>query len=103
MKQELQIGGVTVRYTLEEKNITAVLGGVYIYISPTFDELLEIVYRGLTATYGYGLSEFIYAVKKGKIRMSRKKGQYTMYDIRRLVRSRVNAINSRDVHKKRKY
>ena len=93
MKQELYIKGEVVSYSLLTKHITAVLGKAYIYKSPTTDEVLKIVYRGLTRTCGLTLGEFIGGFNTGVVWMSKKKGQYTLWMIYGLLQGRINEIN----------
>lgn len=90
MKQELYINGEVVGYTLLTKNITGVMGKAYIYKSPTINEVLRIVFRGLDRTLGLTESEFISGF--GTVYM-RKKGQYTVWMIYGLLRGRINQIN----------
>ncbi len=93
MKQCLMIDGVEVQYTVETKNIFAVLGTVYIYRPVTFLDTLRIVYLGLQCKYGYTYDEFQTAVMKGQIRASRKRGHYPLNVATLRIRNRVKLIN----------
>ena len=93
MKQELYIKGEVVSYSLLTKHIEAVLGKAYIYKSPTTEEVLKIVYRGLTRTCGLTLSEFVGGFNTGTVWMSKKKGQYTLWMIYGLLQGRIREIN----------
>lgn len=93
MKQELYIKGDVVSYTLLTKNILAVMGKAYIYKSPTPEDVLRIVYRGLTNTQGLTLDEFIGGFNSGTVWMRKKKGQYTLWMIYGLLQARINEIN----------
>lgn len=94
MKQELYINGEVVGYTLLTKNITGVMGKAYIYKSPTINEVLRIVFRGLDRTLGLTESEFVSGFDTGNVYMRKKKGQYTVWMIYELLRGRINQINS---------
>ena len=94
MKQELYINGEVVGYTLLTKNITGVMGKAYIYKSPTINEVLRIVFRGLDRTLGLTESEFVQGFGTGNVYMRKKKGQYTVWIIYGLLRGRINQINS---------
>lgn len=50
MKQCIMIDGVEIQYTIETKDIFAVLGSVYIYKPVTFLDTIRIIYRGLLRT-----------------------------------------------------
>lgn len=93
MRQELYINGEVVGYSLLTRHITGVLGKAYIYRSPTPDDVLRIVYRGLTRTCGLTLEEFVGGFNTGVVWMSRKKGQYTLWMIYGLLQGRINEIN----------
>lgn len=93
MIQEIFIDTDRVRYSIAEKHVIAVLGSVYIYKVPTFDNLLEIVFRGLTDQKGLTFEEFRYMYYTGIVRTSKKKGQYTFFMVRQLVMARVKEIN----------
>jgi len=93
MIQQIMLDGFAVDYVIGTGNIVKVLGTVYIYKVPTFDDILKIVYLGLTRTDGYTLDEFVAAFRRGKIYTSRKKGQYSMSQIRWRIMSRVRQIN----------
>lgn len=93
MKQELYIKGEVVGYTLQTKNITAVLGKAYIYRVPTPEDVLRIVYRGLLRTCGLSLDEFVSGFNSGTVWMSKKKVQYTLWMIYGLLQGRINEIN----------
>lgn len=93
MKQELYIDGDIVSYTLQTKNITSVLGKAYIYKSPTPEDVLRIVYKGLLRNHGLSQEEFVSWWKTGRVWMSKKKGQYTLWMIYSLLRGRINEIN----------
>ena len=49
MKQELFMEGEKVSYSIQAKNVVSVLGKVYIYRKPTMEDILRIVWLGLTA------------------------------------------------------
>lgn len=93
MKQELYIKGEVVSYTLQRKHIEGVLGKAYIYKTPTPEDVLRIVYRGLLRTCGLTLDEFVQGFNSGTVWMSKKKGQYTLWMIYGLLRGRINEIN----------
>lgn len=93
MKQELYIKGEVIGYSLLTKHITAVLGTAYIYKTPTKEEVLGIVYRGLTRNCGLTQSEFIGGFNTGTVWMSKRKGQYTLWMIYGLLRGRIREIN----------
>ena len=87
MKQELYVNGEVVGYTLQSRHITSVLGKAYIYRTPTPEDLLSIVYRGLTQ------EEFVSGYHSGRVWMSKQKGQYTLWMIYGLLRGRIREIN----------
>lgn len=60
---------------------------------PTKEEVLEVVYRGLTRTCGLSLDEFIGGYGTGAVRMSKRKGQYTLWMIYGLLRGRIREVN----------
>ena len=93
MKQELYINGEVVSYSLQRQNIVKVLGKTYIYKVPVPEDVLRIVYKGLTRSCGLTSDEFVSGFNNGKVWMSKKKGQYTLGMIYRLVQSRINEIN----------
>lgn len=93
MKQELFINGEVVSYSLLTKNIVGELGRAYIYKSPDLSAVLRIVYRGLTRNYGLTMDEFVSGYHTGTVRMSKRKGQYTLWMILGLLRSRIKEIN----------
>lgn len=93
MKQELYIEGEVVSYTLLTKHIEGVLGKAYIYRQPTAEDVLKIVYRGLTRTCGLTLDEFVGGFNTGTVWMSKKRGQYTLWMIYGLLQSRIKEIN----------
>lgn len=93
MKQEVTISGEVVSYSLQTKHITTVLGKAYIYKTPTPEDVLRIVYRGLTRTCGLTQDEFVQGFSTGVVWMSKKKGQYTLGMIYRLLQGRINEIN----------
>lgn len=66
------IDGIEVQYTIETKDIFAVLGSVYIYKPVTFLDTIRIIYRGLLRNCGYTFDEFQTAVMNGNIRPSTK-------------------------------
>ncbi|WP_262499256.1 hypothetical protein [Prevotella falsenii] len=39
-------------YSIQEKNVVSVLGRVYIYRKPTTEDVLQIVWMGLTSQKG---------------------------------------------------
>ena len=93
MKQELTVNGEVVSYTLQTKHITSILGKAYIYKTPTPEDVLRIVYRGLTRTCGLTQSEFVAGFNTGLVWMSKRRGQYTLGMIYRLLQGRINEIN----------
>ncbi len=93
MRQELYINGEVVSYTLQTKHIESVLGKAYIYKSPTPEDVLRIVYRGLSRPCGLTLDEFVSGFNSGTVWMSKKKGQYTLWMIYGLLRGRIKEIN----------
>lgn len=60
---------------------------------PTKEEVLEVVYRGLTRACGLSLDEFIGGYGTGAVRMSKRKGQYTLWMIYGLLRGRIREVN----------
>lgn len=68
------IDGIEIQYTIETKDIFAVLGSVYIYRPVTFLDTIRIIYRGLQRNCGYSYDEFQAAVMKGNIYPSKKEG-----------------------------
>lgn len=93
MKQQVNIDGLPIDYSIETKNVILVLGQVYIYKMPQFDDILKIVYLGLERTGGYSQSEFIECFRRGEIYTSKKKGQYSMSQMRWRIIARVRQIN----------
>lgn len=93
MRQELFIKGEAVSYTLETRNVTAVLGKAYIYKVPTPQDVLRVVYRGLMSTRGLTLDEFIAGYNNGTVWMSKRKGQYTLWMLYGLLQGRIRKIN----------
>ncbi|WP_279054233.1 hypothetical protein [Hoylesella timonensis] len=55
MKQELFIEGEKVSYSIQTKNVVSVLGRVYIYRKATTEDVLKIVWMGLTSQKGFEL------------------------------------------------
>lgn len=94
MKQELYVNGEVVGYSLQSRHIMSVLGKAYIYKSPTPEDMLRIVYRGLTRSCGLTQEEFVSGFHSGRVWMSKKKGQYTLWMIYGLLRGRIRDINS---------
>jgi hypothetical protein len=66
------IDGIEIQYTIETKDIFAVLGSVYIYRPVTFLDTIRIIYRGLQRNCGYSYDEFQAAVMKGNIYPSKR-------------------------------
>ena len=97
MKQELTIEGEKVSYSIQAKNVVSVLGRVYIYRKPTTEDVLRIVWMGLTSQKGLGFDEFRKMYALGLVRMSRKRGEYTLGQVYWLVIGRVREINRRAV------
>lgn len=95
MKQELTIEGEKVSYSIQEKNVVSVLGRVYIYRKPTTEDVLKIVWLGLTNQKGLSFAEFRKMHALGLVRMSRRRGQYTLGQVYWLVMGRVREINRR--------
>lgn len=93
MKQELYINGEVVSYSLETKSIESVLGRAYIYKQPVWQDVLKIVYKGLSRTCGLTLDEFIGGYETGTVWMSKRKGQYTLWMIYGLLQGRIKQIN----------
>lgn len=93
MKQELYINGEVVSYSLDTKSIESVLGRAYIYKVPDWQDVLKIVYKGLTRTCGLTMDDFIGGYESGTVWMSKRKGQYTLWMIHGLLHSRIKSIN----------
>lgn len=93
MIQALMIGGWSIEYTLETKNIVAVLGNGFIQPHFTYTDMLRIIYRGLKRTGGYSLDEFIVAVQKGEIYPSKSRKHYTISAMRPRILSRIKQVN----------
>ena len=93
MKQELFIGSEVVGYSLLTKNIISVMGRPYIYGMPTKDDVLRIVYRGLTRTCGLTEMDFLGGFDTGEVRMRKRQGQYTLWMIYGLLRGRISEVN----------
>lgn len=93
MKQELMIEGEKVSYSIQAKNVVSVLGRVYIYRKPTIDDVLKIVWLGLTNQKGLSFDEFRKLHALGLVRMSKRRGQYTLGMVYWLVMGRVREIN----------
>lgn len=93
MKQSIMIDGVEIQYTIETKDIFAVLGSVYIYRPVTFLDTIRIIYRGLQRNCGYSYDEFQAAVMKGNIYPSKKRGHYPLSVATLRIRNRVKSIN----------
>lgn len=98
MIQALIIDGYQVEYAITAENVIAVLGKVYIYRKPTYNDILSIIYRGLNRTCGYSLDEFVYAVNKGHIYASRNRHHYRISDMRPRILSRVRQINKQYIN-----
>ena len=94
MKQELYVNGEVVGYTLQTRHITSVLGKAYICRTPNPEDLLRIVYRGLTRSCGLTEEEFVSGYHSGRVWMSKQKGQYTLWMIYGLLPGRIREINS---------
>lgn len=95
MIQEIFIEGEAVKYSIQEKHVISVLGQVYIYKVPTFEDLLHIVFLGLSDQKGLRFEEFRNMYHTGVVYTSRRKGQYGLFEVRRLVRARIKEINLR--------
>lgn len=93
MKQSIMIDGIEIQYTIETKDIFAVLGSVYIYRPVTFLDTIRIIYRGLQRNCGYSYDEFQAAVMKGNIYPSKKRGHYPLSVATLRIRNRVKSIN----------
>lgn len=93
MKQELMIEGEKVSYSIQAKNVVSVLGKVYIYRRPTREGVLRIVWMGLTSQKGLSFDEFRKMYVLGLVRMSKKRGQYTLGMVYWLIMGRVREIN----------
>ncbi|MBO7466603.1 MAG: hypothetical protein J6T94_02815 [Bacteroidaceae bacterium] len=100
MKQELYINGEVVGYSLSTQNIEDVLGEGWIYRAVTLDEVLEIMYRGLLRTGGLSWEEFRHLYKTGVVFTSRRRGQYSLWQVHGLVMKRVREVNWRKRLKK---
>lgn len=85
MKQELFIEGEKVSYSIQTKNVVSVLGRVYIYRKATTEDVLKIVWMGLTSQKGLSFAEFRKMHALGLVRMSRRRGQYTLGQVYWLV------------------
>ncbi len=99
MIQSLYIGDEVVDYSLLSKHIMAVLGRPYIYRTPTKEEVLKIVYRGLTRTCGLSETEFLGGYDTGYVSMRKRKGQYTLWMVYGLLRGRISELNKRRIDK----
>ena len=95
MIQEIFIEGERVRYSILEKHVIAVLGQVYIYKVPTFEDLLHIVFLGLVDKKGLTFEMFRNMYNTGVVYTNKRKGQYSFFDVRALVRHRIKEINHR--------
>lgn len=93
MKQELYIDGEAVGYSLLSKNVTRVLGDGYIYRLPSSGDVLRIVYLGLERNFGLTLDDFVSGYHSGRVIMSKRRRQYTLWMIYGLLRDRINEIN----------
>ena len=93
MKQCIMIDGIEIQYTIETKDIFAVLGSAYIYRPVTFLDTIRIIYRGLQRNCGYSFDEFQAAVMKGNIYPSKKRGHYPLSVATLRIRNRVKSIN----------
>ena len=93
MKQEITIDGLSIAYSIEEKNIRAVMGQGHIYRPLTYNDMINIIYRGLQRTCGYTADEFLNAVLKGQIYTSKGRNQYSLSVIRRRIRERIFDAN----------
>ncbi len=87
------IGGWPVEYTIETKNITAVLGSGYIYPRVTYNEMLLIIYRGLKSSGGYSAEEFVTAVQRGEIYASRRRNHFHISAMRPRILARIRQVN----------
>lgn len=87
------IEGEKVSYSIQAKNVVSVLGRVYIYRKPTIDDVLKIVWLGLTNQKGLSFDEFRKLHALGLVRMSKRRGQYTLGMVYWLVMGRVREIN----------
>ena len=94
MKQELYVNGEVVDYSLQSRHIMSVLGKAYISKTPTPEDVLRIVYRGLTRSCGLTQEEFVSGYHSGRVWMRKQKGQYTLWMIYGLLRGRIREINS---------
>lgn len=65
MKQELTIEGEKVSYSIQEKNVVSVPDRVYIYRKPTTEDVLKIVWMGLTSQKGLSFDDFPEDVRLG--------------------------------------
>lgn len=81
-------------YSLQSRHIMSVLGKAYISKMPTPEDVLRIVYRGLTRSCGLTQEEFVSGYHSGRVWMRKQKGQYTLWMIYGLLRGRIREINS---------
>lgn len=95
MKQELTREGEKVSYSIQEKNVVSVPDRVYIYRKPTMEDVLKIVWMGLTSQKGLSFDDFRKMYALGLVRMSKKRGQYTLGQVYWLIMGRVREINLR--------
>lgn len=95
MKQELYIDGEAVGYSLLSKNVTRVLGDGYIYRLPSSGDVLRIVYLGLERNFGLTLDDFVSGYHSGRVIMSKRRRQYTLWMIYSLLLDRIAEINKK--------
>ena len=93
MKQSIIIDGIEIQYSIETKDIFAVLGSAYIYRPVTFLDTIRIIYRGLQRNCGYSFDEFQAAVMKGNIYPSKKRGHYPLSVATLRIRNREGIMS----------
>lgn len=93
MKQEITIDGMAVSFSIEKKNIKAVMEQGNTHRTLTFKDMLLIIYLGLQHSCGYTADEFLNAVQNGQIYTSISRDQYPLSVICRRIRTRIFNMN----------
>lgn len=93
MIQAVMINGMEVSYSIETRNICAVLGFSYIYTQLTYENALRIIYLGLHNAHGYTSDDFVTAVLKGHIYASKRRNRYPLSVARLRIVARIRQIN----------
>ena len=66
MRQEITIDGLSIAYSIEEKNIRAVMGQGHIYRTLTYNDMINIIYRGCNAPADIPPMSFLTPFSKDK-------------------------------------